>query len=234
MGQDGSLVVVTGAGGALGRAVARAFAADGARLLLIDAREDALAATARALEKEVETVSVDLTDDAAVSVKLTPLLDRLGPVKVLCNIAGGFDMGPAVHQTSGEMWRRLLDVNVTTMLNVCRAVVPHLLAANGGAVINMGAASAATGRAQMGAYCASKSAVARLTESMAFELRESGINVNAIAPSIIDTPVNREAMPDADFGRWVTAEQLADVFLFLASDKAKAIHGAVIPVVGLS
>ena len=109
-----------------------------------------------------------------------------------------------------------------------------MLAAGGGKIVNIGAGAAARGAAQMGAYSASKSVVARLTESMAAELRDRGINVNCVLPSIIDTPENRKDMPKADPSRWVAPSQLADVIAFLASDAASAIHGASIPVVGLS
>lgn len=143
-------------------------------------------------------------------------------------------MGVEVHDADASVWQRMMDLNVTTTLNACRVVVPGMLSAGQGKVINVAAAGAASGKAGMGAYCASKSVVARLTESMALELREKGINVNAIAPSIIDTPANRADMPDADFAKWVSTRQLADVVGFLASDRASAVHGAVIPVVGLS
>ena len=119
------------------------------------------------------------------------------------------------------------------MLNASNAVVPHLLARGGGKIVNVGAFAGQHGVAQMGAYTASKSAVIRLTEAMSAELREKNVNVNCVLPTTLDTPVNRAAMPDADPSRWVAPEDLANVILFLASDAAKAVHGAAIPVVGL-
>lgn len=227
------LVVITGAAGSLGRVVAQTFA-DHARLVLLDINEQALVNAFGPARDGLQLIAVDLTHAAAVDDALKPLLEREGPVAVLCNLAGGFDMGPAVHETSDQAWRQLLDLNVSSVLNACRSIVPGMLAAGDGKVINVAAAGAATGTAHKGAYCASKSAVARLTESMALELRSQGINVNAISPSIIDTPANRAAMPDANPAHWVSPQDLADIIQFLASPQAKAIHGAVIPVVGLS
>src|SRR5205814_7371106 len=131
-------------------------------------------------------------------------------------------------------WDFLFGLNARSVLHTARAVVPHMLKARGGKIVNVGAFAAQKGAAQMGAYIASKSAVIRLTEAMAAELREKGINVNCVLPTIIDTPENRAAMPDADPRRWVAPAALADVILFLASDAARAIHGAALPVTGLS
>ena len=153
---------------------------------------------------------------------------------MLCNIAGGFRMGEAVHETSDETWNFLFDINARTLLHAVRAVVPHMMAAGGGKIVNVGAFAAQKGVAQMGAYVASKSSVIRLTEAMAAELREKNINVNCVLPTIIDTPENRAAMPNADPKRWVAPADLANVIVFLASDAARAIHGAAIPVTGLS
>lgn len=228
------LVVVTGAAGALGRAVALAFLEQGRPVLLVDFNERALQAAYEQVPGEKYFAVADLTDDAACSAVLGQAFEAHGTADVLCNIAGGFDMGPMVHDADSSIWQRMIDMNVTTTLNSCRAFVPGMLAAGRGKVINIAAASAISGKGHMGAYCASKSVVARLTESMSGELREAGINVNAVAPSIIDTPANRNAMPDADPDKWVSTRQLADVIEYLASDRASAIHGAVIPVVGLS
>lgn len=228
------LVVVTGAAGSLGKAVAKAFLQDEVRLVLVDISNEGLAKAHADLAAEHLRIAVDLTDAAAVEDALAPVFEQHGAANVLCNIAGGFNMGPAVHGTSDQAWRQLIDLNVGTLINASRATVPGMVAAGRGKVINVAAASAVTGSANMGAYCASKSAVARLTESMALELRESGVNVNAVAPSILDTPANRSDMPDADPARWVSLQDLGQVIRFLASPGANAIHGAVIPVVGLS
>jgi NAD(P)-dependent dehydrogenase (short-subunit alcohol dehydrogenase family) len=143
-------------------------------------------------------------------------------------------MGEAVHEMQTATLEALLDLNVRTLLNMSHAVVPRMLAAGGGGIVNVGAYAALKGAAAMGAYVATKSAVIRLTETMAAELRENNINVNCVLPTIIDTPENRAAMPGADPARWVAPSDLANVIVFLASDAARAVHGAAVPVTGLS
>jgi len=143
-------------------------------------------------------------------------------------------MGKPVHETTDADWNFLMDLNARTVLHTARAVVPHMIAAGGGKIVNVGAFAAQKGAANMGAYIASKSAVMRLTETMAAELREKNINVNCVLPTIIDTPANRADMPKADPKRWVAPADLANVILFLCSDEARAIHGATLPVTGLS
>jgi NAD(P)-dependent dehydrogenase (short-subunit alcohol dehydrogenase family) len=220
-------VLLTGASGNLGRAVAAAFEERGASLVLLDRR--AAGSDAKHL-----SLAVDLLDAQAVQAAVDKAIERFGRIDVLCNLAGGFRMGAPVHETSAEDWSFLLDLNARTVLNTAKAVVPRMLAAGGGKIVNVGAFAAQRGAAQMGAYVAAKSAVIRLTESMAAELRSRGINVNCVLPTIIDTPENRAAMPDADPRRWVAPRELAEVIVFLASDAARAIHGAALPVTGLS
>ena len=234
MNKDTGVVLVTGAVGNLGRAVARRFAADGRPLALLDRDAGHLAAAFGPDTGNRLALACDLLDAAAVVSAVDSVTKRLGPVGVLCNIAGGFRMGEAVHETSDATWDFLLNLNVRTVLHTARAVVPGMLAKGGGAIVNIGAGAALKGGANMGAYAASKSALIRLTESMAAELREKGVNVNCVLPSIIDTPENRKDMPKADPSRWVSPEQLADVIAFLASPQASAIHGASLPVSGLS
>ncbi len=221
--------MLTGASGNLGRAVAAAFAERGARLVLIDRRAGKEADDERGL-----FVATDLLDPASVEAAAEKAIARFGRIDVLCNIAGGFRMGSPVHETSAEDWDFLLDLNARTVLNTAKAVVPRMLAAGGGKIVNVGAYAAQKGAAQMGAYVASKSAVIRLTETMAAELRNRNINVNCVLPTIIDTPENRAAMPDADPRRWVAPRDLAEAIVFLGSDAARAIHGAALPVTGLS
>ena len=227
-------VLVTGATGNLGRAVAAAFAARGANLGLLDRSVERLeAAYGKASEKRLY-LPTDLLDAAQVEAAAKAAMDRFGRIDVLCDIAGGFRMGSPVHATSDSDWNFMLDVNARTLLNAARAVVPRMLASGGGKIINVGAFTAQKGAANMGAYIAAKSAVIRLTESMAAELREKNINVNCVLPTIIDTPENRAAMPDADPSRWIAPADLANVILFLASNAARAIHGAALPVTALS
>ncbi len=225
------VVVVTGAAGALGKSIAAFFLDLGATIVAVDLHAAVLHA-AYGSNAKVRVVAVDLTDADQTAVALQEVLSVTGPARVLCNIAGGFDMGPAVHETEDALWRRLMDLNVATLINACRTVVPGMKAAGRGKIVNVAAASAVSGVAAMGAYCASKSAVARLTEAMAQELGSFGINVNAVAPSVLDTPANRAAMPDADSGKWIALADMSAIVGFLASDHARAINGAVLPVVG--
>ena len=229
----GRTVVVTGAAGNLGRAVAEAFAAEGADLALLDLRMAELEEIWNGRDN-VGFHEVDLLDAGAAGRAMAEVNARFGSLDVLCNIAGGFHMGEPVHELTDDAWRRILDLNVTTLLNAVRGAVPRMLAGGGGRIVNVGANAARSGMAQMGAYTAAKSAVIRFTEAMAGELRTQGINVNCVLPSIIDTPENRDAMPGADPAKWVAPQDLAKVILFLASDEAGAIHGAALPVVGLS
>jgi NAD(P)-dependent dehydrogenase (short-subunit alcohol dehydrogenase family) len=222
-------VMLTGAAGNLGRAVAGAFAALGANLVLVDRQRGNLKDDERTL-----FVQADLLDPASVRAAADQAIARFGRLDVLCNLAGGFRMGPKVHETPDEDWSFLLDLNARTVLHTARAVVPQMLKAGGGRIVNVGAYAAQKGAAGMGAYVASKSAVMRLTETMAAELREKNINVNCVLPTILDTPENRAAMPDADPKRWVAPRDLAQAIVFLASDAARAIHGAALPVTGLS
>ena len=234
MESDVETVVVTGAAGNLGRAVVDAFAARGANLVLVDLRRQALAA--RFGDEGVRRlfVAADLASLADAKRVADEAVARFGRIDVLCNLAGGFRMGEPVHETADATWQFLFDVNAKSVLNMARAIVPHMLAARGGRIVNVGAYAALKAAANMGAYAASKSVVIRLTEAMSAELRERRINVNCVLPTIIDTPENRRAMPDADPARWVAPEDLAGIIAFLASPAARAIHGAAIPVSGLA
>lgn len=226
---SGRTVLITGATGNLGQAVADAFAARGAQLVLLARRVPADAA-----DPQRCWVAADLVDREQVQAAHATAVARFGAIDVLCHLAGGFRMGEAVHETTPASWDFLLDLNARTLLNAAHAVVPGMLAKRRGHIVTVGAASARQGVAAMGAYTASKSALMRLTESMSAELREQGIHVNGVLPSIIDTPENRAAMPSADPARWVAPAALAEVIVFLASDAARAVHGALVPVTGLS
>jgi len=231
------VVMITGAAGNLGQAVVRAFESAGAKLVLVDRAPDRLPRMFPEMVYSPDhylAVSVDLLDPQAVAAMAQEAARLFGRVDVLANVAGGFRSGTPVHETPWETWDLMMDLNARSVLHTSRAIVPLMLEQSAGKIINVAARAALEGSAKMGAYSASKSAVLRLTESMSAELRRSGINVNCVLPSTIDTPPNREAMPKADHTRWVAPEAIADVILFLASDAARAVHGAGIPVYGLS
>ena len=231
---ENKTVMITGAAGQLAQAVARAFSAQGASLVLLDRSRERLAGIYGEEDACRQHLAANLLDAGQVADAAAAAVERFGRIDVLCNIAGGFRMGQPVHATTDTDWNALFDLNTRTVLHAVRAVVPHMQAAGSGKIISVASASAQKGQALMGAYCASKDAVIRLTEAMAVELRDGGINVNCVLPSIIDTPDNRAAMPGADPARWVAPEALADVMLFLASEAARAINGAALPVVGRS
>ena len=231
---DGKAVLITGAAGNLGRAVAAAFAAAGASLALLDIDRQGLSSAYPGEDQRRLLVGVDLSKSQSVASAADAACAHFGRIDVLCNLAGGFRMGHPVHETPEAVWLLMIELNAGTVLRMARAVVPKMLAAGSGKIVNIGAMAGLAGKAEMGAYTASKSAVIRLTEAMAAELREKGINVNCILPGTLDTPQNRAAMPQADPHRWVATDALAEVALFLASERARAIHGAAIPVVGLS
>jgi NAD(P)-dependent dehydrogenase (short-subunit alcohol dehydrogenase family) len=157
-----------------------------------------------------------------------------GHIDVLANIAGGFTMGPLIQETSDRDWDFMMNLNARSVFNTCRSAIPIMLQHGHGRVINVSARAAEQGKGKMGPYCASKAAVRTLTESLAAENKFNNINVNCILPGTIDTTQNRADMPDADFSKWVPPAALADVVLFLASDAARCVTGAAIPVYGQS
>lgn len=218
-------IIVTGGFGALGRVVAGALSADGARV----ARVDFAAAPADTLEGVLDIGGVDLTDTAAAAKTIDRVTHAFGGVDALVNIAGGF-VWEKIEGGDVATWQRMFAMNVLTAATITSAALPALLASAGARIVNIGAGAAIKADTGMGAYAASKAGVHRLTESLASELSGKDITVNAILPSIIDTPTNRADMPDADFTSWVTPEAIADVIRFLLSAEARAITGALIPV----
>lgn len=233
---DGRVAVVTGAAGNLGRAVCRALAEQGAQIALVDLDADALEQARGELDPKADTkaFTANLIDPGSVSDLVEAVAARFGRIDILANIAGGFTMGPPLHETPDKDWDFMMDLNARSVFNTCRAVVPRMLAAGGGRIVNVSARAATRGAAKMAPYCASKAAVITLTESLAAEHRDDGINVNCILPGTVDTPQNRAAMPDQDHDRWVPTSALADVILFLVSDASRCVSGAAVPVYGRS
>jgi len=227
-------VVVTGGAGALGQAVVSYFQKHGARVAVLDYSDEILGDVFSDQQAGNIYIACDLTCRKSCGTTVKEIIRDFGSIDILCNIAGGFLMGEMVHETTDETWDFLFNLNGRSILNMSAAVVPQMLNAKTGKIINVAARAATAGAAAMGAYTASKSVVIRLTESMALELRENNINVNCILPGVIDTPRNRLDMPDAEHETWVSPDDIARVIGFLASEDAVAIHGAGIPVDGLS
>jgi NAD(P)-dependent dehydrogenase (short-subunit alcohol dehydrogenase family) len=217
-------VIVTGGFGVLGRAIAAAFTAVGDRVARVDFAPRAPDGAAA-----LDVGGVDLADPVIAQRVVDQVADALGATSVLVNAAGGF-VWRKLEDASPIAWERMFRMNTLTAVNMTSAALPTLARAAAGRIINVGAAAAITAAAGMGAYAASKSGVHRLTESLAAELSGQSVTVNAVLPSIIDTPANRADMPDANFATWIHREALAEVILFLASPAARAITGALLPV----
>lgn len=215
----GKRVLVTGMAGALGRVVALRAAALGGEVIGVD----------QISPPDMPCLTARLDELASTRAALADI----GRIDCLFHIAGAFDMGPPAHDVLSPVWDDMQRANVTTLRHVLSEIVPGMLAAGRGSIVTIGALSALTGKAAMSGYCAAKSSVMRISESLSQEVRHKGVNVNCVLPSIIDTPANRRAMPDAAHERWVSPADLANAICFLGSDNARAIHGALLPVSGL-
>jgi 3-oxoacyl-[acyl-carrier protein] reductase len=223
---DGKVIVITGASGALGKVVAEAALARGARIAGVDHAASQLPAT----QTRIELGGVDLSDAVSAKKAIDAAVAHFGRLDALVNIAGGFAF-ETVADGDPQTWQRMYALNVLTALNASRSAIPHLVASGAGRIVNVGAMGALQAGSGMGAYAASKAGVHRLTEALAAEWK-GRITVNAVLPSTIDTPANRASMPRADFAKWVAPQELAEVILFLVSDAASAVTGALLPVNG--
>ena len=231
------VVIITGAAGNLGHAAAFAFYNAGAKLAVVDRRRKDIRVVFGDEIPEGEQcypVAADLMDEDSVAEMAASVWERFGRIDVLVNIAGGFSMGPPVSETPLSTWEFMLNLNARTVFLVSRAIIPFMLQQNHGKIVSVSARAALAGKANMAPYVVSKSAVVRLTESMAAEVRDHNINVNCILPGTIDTVRNRDENPAADHSKWVPPQAIADVMLFLSSAAARAINGASIPVYGRS
>jgi len=231
----GKVVIVTGSVGNLGLATARALQETGAKTVLVDRSEERLRENYLELAGSADHLlagGIDLTNPDALARVAAATCDRFGRIDALVNTVGGYRGGKPVHEADLADWDFLFGINLRTTLLCCRAVIPQMLRQREGRIVNVASRDALMGSAGYGAYSASKSAVLRLTESLAAELKASNLNVNCILPGTIDTPQNRKAIPDGDFAKWVAPEAIADVILFLISEAARAVNGAAVPVYG--
>lgn len=222
------VIVVTGAFGNLGRAMVDQLAAAGHRVAALD-KAAASPASDHAGPNLLSISDVDLTDSVATTRAFETVASEFGGIDGLVNVAGGFRW-QTLEEGSVDAWDWLYAINLKTAVVACKCALPFLRARGQGRIVNIGAAAATRATAGMGAYAAAKAGVARLTESLADELKDHRITVNAILPAIVDTPENRGDMPGADHSRWVSAESISDVARFLLSDAAFAVTGALIPV----
>ena len=227
----GKTAIVTGGSGNVGRAVVRRLAAEGAAVVVADLappRQEDLAAMGDAASR-VRFHETDLTDEAAVRRLVSAAGEDGGP-DLLVNVAGGFRFGPKVEELAEADWDAMLQLNLKSAFLCIKSVLPGMKQRNYGRIVSIAARSGLRGDAMVAPYAVSKGGVILLTQSVADEVKDYDINVNAVLPSIVDTPPNREAMSSANFGRWVRPDDLAEVILFLASDRSRAINGAAIPV----
>ncbi len=224
---DSRTVVVTGAAGALGRAVVEHFLAAGARLALVERDAAHLAAAFPALAGDARhlLLAADVTREESVRPAVARILAHAARIDVLVHVAGGFEMGEPVHAITRASWDRMFDLNAWSFAVVTRDIVPHMVGNGYGRVVAVSARAAAQGQAAMAAYAASKSALQRMVEALAKEVGPRGVSVNSVAPTIMDTPANRTAMPQADRATWVPTAMAARAIGFLASEEAAWIHG---------
>jgi 3-oxoacyl-[acyl-carrier protein] reductase len=223
---NGKIVVITGASGALGQVVLERAVKSGATIAAIDHS----ARTPASTPDRLQIGGVDLSDAAQADAAMAAVVKQFGKIDVLINIAGAFTF-ENIADGNNKSWETMHRLNLLTALNASRAAIPHLTSSKAGRIINIGAMGALQAGAGMGPYAASKAGVHRLTETLAAELKGK-VTVNAVLPSTIDTPANRRDMATADFSKWVTPDELASVILFLASDAASAVTGALLPVSG--
>jgi NAD(P)-dependent dehydrogenase (short-subunit alcohol dehydrogenase family) len=228
----GKAIAITGAFGALGASTALVAAERGARVALIDRVAHAPPGLFEPYSHAIRLLpGVNLIDETEATAAVRAAHEQLNGLDVLINVAGAFSW-QTVADGDPSTWDRLFAINLKTALYASRAAIPFLRQSKHGRIVNIGANAAIKAGSGMGAYTASKAGVHRLTESLAEELKADGITVNAVLPSIIDTPANRAEMPQADFTTWVTPQALAEVILFLASDAGQPVTGALLPVTG--
>ena len=228
-------VLITGGTGILGSAVTKAYLAQGdtvAVTYLFENEVERFKVYNPELSKDVTFLYANVTEEAEVQNTIKEFLFQFDRLDVLINIVGGFVGGIPTAELEVDRWDFMMDLNLKSVFLCCKAAIPDMTAQGYGKIINVSARAGLKGEAGLSAYCVSKGGVRTLTESLAAEVMDSGVNVNAIMPSIMDTPMNREAMPDEEHDRWVAPADVAKVICFLTSDDAAIINGAAIPVYG--
>jgi NAD(P)-dependent dehydrogenase (short-subunit alcohol dehydrogenase family) len=232
---EGQVALVAGGGGGLGHAVSLGFLKESARVVVTSRRQeeiDALKTAAGANASQLEGFIVDVTDEAAVRQLVEKVLAQHGRLDILVNTVGGYAGGTKLWELETKVLDQMLALNLRSGYALSRAAVRAMLKKGRGAIVNVAAKAAFDHAAGAAAYAASKSAAVAMLDALAADLEGTGVRANTILPSIIDTPLNRKAMPTADFSKWPKPEDIAGVILFLCSDDAKVIQGAAIPVYG--
>lgn len=238
MANTGRVVMITGAAGGLGMAVVERFHEAGFRLALVERQKqhmDEVLGRLRVEAADCLTVGADATDPASMDAAVEAIVGHYGRIDVLAHTVGGYAAGQPAHESGLDVWDKMMTLNARAVYVTCGAVARHMVArVGGGRIVVVLARAALKGSKNHAAYTASKAAAQRVVESMAAELLDTGITVNAVMPSTIDTPANREAMPNADFSKWVKPAEIAEAILFLASDAASATSGESLAVYGRS
>jgi NAD(P)-dependent dehydrogenase (short-subunit alcohol dehydrogenase family) len=232
---EAQVVLVAGGTGGLGRAVSLAFLQEGAQVVVtfrVQEEFDVLKSTAGATGERLEGQLVDVTDEAAVRQLIENIVRKHGRLDAMVNAVGGYAGGTKLWELETKVFDQMMALNLRSGYALSRAAVRAMLKKGRGAIVNVAAKAAFDHAAGAAAYAASKSAAVALLDSLAADLKGTGIRANTILPSIIDTEANRKAMPNADFAKWPKPEDIARVILFLCSDDAKVIQGAAIPVYG--
>lgn len=233
---ENRIAIITGGTGALGKAVVLAFLEEGAKVIctyIVDEELKYYSSLTENQKSNLVFIQADVTKEKPVAETVQKNLERFGRIDILVNIVGGFTYAKIVD-TDEKTWDSMMSVNLKSAFLCSKAVLPQMIKQNYGKIINISSRPGLKGSSGVGAYAASKAGVMNLTETIADEVRDYEINVNAILPSTIDTPANRKSMPEADFSKWVKPEEIARIIVFLASDDSKPISGAGIPVYGKS
>jgi NAD(P)-dependent dehydrogenase (short-subunit alcohol dehydrogenase family) len=233
--QHSRVVLINGASGGLGPAVVQVFAEEGCNLVLTARRQEQLEQTMTDLGLDPQKtllVPADLTDRSAVAKLISTTKKRFGPIDVVAHVTGGFSGGVPVQSIEPDAWHAMLNLNLTAAFLVARAVLPSMLERGTGKLVFVSSRSGSQPTPNLAEYTVSKSSLDMFVQVLAEETRQHGVNVNAVAPSVIDTPTNRKFNPKADYDTWVTPESIAGVIQFLASDAARDIHGAIVPIYG--
>ena len=228
-------VLITGGTGILGSAVTKAYLAQGdtvAVTYLFENEVERFKQYNPELREDVTFLFANVTEESEVQGSFEAFLSQFGHLDILVNIVGGFVGGIPTVELEEERWDFMMNLNLKSVFLCCKTIIPHMTERRYGKIINVSARAGLKGEAGLSAYCVSKGGVRTLTETLAAEVMDSGINVNAIMPSIMDTPANRESMPDEEHDRWVAPADVAKVICFLTSDDAAIINGAAIPVYG--
>jgi NAD(P)-dependent dehydrogenase (short-subunit alcohol dehydrogenase family) len=230
---SGQVALVAGGTGALGRAVSAAFLAEGATVVVtyqVQDQFETLRRAAGAHASRLESHSVDVTNDAAVHELISSVVAKHGRLDALTNAIGGYAAGWKLWEMEPRVLEQMLSLNLYAGYMLLRSAVPAMLKRGRGAIVNVASRAAIDHAGSSAAYAASKAAAVAMIDSLAADLKGTGVRANSILPSIIDTETNRKAMPNADFSKWPKPQDIAQVILFLCSDAAKLIHGASIPV----